>query len=170
VKRHIRSPSARLKKALTKWRFYKPMHLRTLTAVLCILLGFGSAPALANTSVGAGIFFPSDGGATGGLLGSIPLMSVPVAPVNVQLSGALPFSGGRFAVTAEGVLHEAGFFVGGGAGVGRFRQTDGTTGAVYDILGGIRLAPLLTLHARYYGSGGGNVGSATYMGLFFSLK
>jgi hypothetical protein len=145
------------------------MKFRALTALI-LLLGFGSAPALANTAVGAGVFFPSDGGTTGGLLGSFPLISVPLAPVSAQLSGAVPFSGGRFAVTAEGVLHEAGFFVGVGTGVGRFRQTNGTTGAVYDILAGIHLAPLLTLHARYYGSGSGNVGSATYMGLFLSIK
>jgi hypothetical protein len=139
-------------------------------AALVIALCLGAAPALADTSIGTGLFFPSDGGATGGLLGSIPVFQVPLAPVSVQLSGAVPFSGGRFAITGEGVLRAAGLFVGAGTGVGRLRQTNGTTGAVYDILAGIRLAPMITLHARYYGSGSGSVGSATYAGLFFSLK
>lgn len=145
------------------------MKFRVLAALL-IAFGLGAAPALADTSLGAGLFFPSDGGATGGLLGSIPIIAVPLAPVSVQLSGAVPFSGGRYAVTAEGVLHAAGLFVGAGPGVGRFRRTNGATGAVYDILAGIRLAPMITLDARYYGSGNGNVGSATYAGLFFKLK
>jgi hypothetical protein len=145
------------------------MKFRILTA-LFIALGLGAAPALADTAIGAGVFFPSDGGTTGGFIGSLPIVAVPHAPVSVQLSGAVPFSGGRFAVTAESVLHKAGFFVGAGAGIGRFRDTNGTSGAVYDILGGIHLAPMITFHARYYGSGNRNVGSATYAGLFFNIK
>jgi len=145
------------------------MKFRVLAA-LVIALGCASAPALADTSIGAGLFFPSDGGATGGLLGSLPLISLPLAPVSVQLSGAVPFSGGRYAVNAEAVVHAAGFFVGAGPGVGRFRDANGSTGALYDILAGIRIAPMITLDARYYGSGSSNVGSATYAGLFFKLK
>jgi hypothetical protein len=145
------------------------MYFRALVALL-IGLSLGSAPALADTSVGAGLFFPSDGGATGGLLGSLALSSIPLTPIRAQLSAAVPFSGGRYAVTAEGVFHAAGFFAGAGAGVGRFQQTNGTTGGLYDIVGGMRLAPAVTLDARYYGSGSGNVGSSTYAGVFFKLK
>jgi hypothetical protein len=145
------------------------MKFRALAALL-IVFGLGAAPALADTAVGAGLFFPGDGGTTSGALASISLGSVPVAPVSVQLSGALPFSGGRYALTAEGVTHLLGFSLGAGAGIGRFRQTNGTTGGVYDILAGVHILPLVTLHARYYGSGNGNVGSATYAGLFVSLK
>jgi hypothetical protein len=145
------------------------MKIRVFSALL-VALALGAAPALADTSIGAGVFFPSDGGTTGGLLGSIPVFSVPLAPVSVQLSGAVPFSGGRFGVTAEGVIHEAGVFLGAGPGVGRFRQTNGTTGTIYDVLAGVRLAPMITLHARYYGSGSSSVGSATYVGLFFKLR
>lgn len=139
---------------------------------LCVACGLWGAvlsatPARAGTAVGGGVFFPSDGSPSGGGIATLGLSSVPVVPVGPQLSVAA-LGGGRFAATLEIQASAAGGFFGGGAGIGKFR-TNGQAGTMLDALAGARIAPFVSVQARFYDGLGGNAGSSAYLGLSFSL-
>jgi hypothetical protein len=126
-----------------------------------------ASPARAAGSASAGVFFPSDGGASAGAIATLGLASVPVVPVGPQISVAA-LSNGRFAATLEIQASAAGNFFGGGAGVGKFR-TNGQAGTLLDAFAGTRIAPFVSLQARFYSGVGANVGSSAYVGVSFSL-
>jgi hypothetical protein len=146
------------------------MNFRKLGVAFAAALALAAAPAYAETSIGAGVFYTHDGSTESGILGSYNLFGLPELPIKIQLSAAVPFgSGGRFAATVEGEYQMRKIYVGAGVGGGKF-AAGGNGGALYDLLGGIRLAPFTSFQARYYGSGSTNTGSATYLGLAFGLK
>jgi hypothetical protein len=126
-----------------------------------------ATPVRAGTAIGGGVFFPSDGNPAAGAIATVGLSSVPVVPVGPQVSVAA-LSGSRFAATFEVQASAAGYFFGGGAGVGKFRA-NGQAGAMLDALAGARIAPLVSVQARFYDGLGGNAGSSAYLGLSFSL-
>jgi hypothetical protein len=140
--------------------------LRCVACGLCVATSFAT-PARAGTAIGGGVFFPSDGSPSAGGIATLGLSSVPVVPVGPQLSVAA-LGGGRFAATIEIQASAAGNYFGGGAGVGKFR-TNGQAGTMLDVLAGTRIAPLLSVQARFYDGLGGNAGSSAYLGLSLSL-
>jgi hypothetical protein len=145
---------------------YVRICLALMTA-LCL----GSAPALADTAIGPGVFFSSDGTTAGGVIGSFNLTSVPVVPVKAQISAGAPFGpGGRFVATAEGEFEAANFFAGVGAGGGKLREVNGQTGILYDFFLGTRLMPFVSLIGKYYNGSTSAVGSSGYVGLSIGLK
>ena len=148
------------------------MRFRYLGSALLLALSLSmAAPAKADTAIGAGVFLPGDGSSSLGVLGSYNLFSVPAVPLKLQLSAGAPFGpGGRFAVTLETEYETSKFFLGGGAGGGKMKSQGGTPDAMYDLFAGVRLLPLISLQARYYGSGSSNTGNATYLGLSFGVK
>jgi hypothetical protein len=144
---------------------FRKIHIAgALALVLC------AAPALADTSVGGGVFWSHDGNTDPGLLASHILMGLPGVPVKIQASAAVPIgAGGRYAVTGEGMYRFRKFYAGAGAGFGKM-DVSGATGLIFDYFGGFRLAPLTSIQGRYYGSLIGSPGSSTYLGVAFSLK
>jgi hypothetical protein len=146
--------------------YYVRLSLALMTA-LCL----ASAPALADTAIGPGVFFPSDGNTAGGVIGSFNLTSVPVVPVKAQISAGAPFGpGGRFVATVEGEFEAANFFAGVGAGGGKLKASGGETGVLYDFFLGTRLMPFVSLIGKYYNGGSESVGSSGYVGLSIGLK
>lgn len=123
-----------------------------------------AAPAMAETSVAAGYFAPTpDHNKALGILATTGL-TLPIAPIAPQITLAVPFSGGRYAVTGEARIGHPGAYVGAGAGFGRL-NSGGNTGGIYDVFVGKRIAPLTTIEARYYGLGTRNTGSSGFIGV-----
>jgi len=146
------------------------MNIRNIIASVAGALALCASPALADTSIGPGVFLPSDGSTAIGLLGSYNLLGIPATPVKVQLSAGAPFGpGGRFAALVEGEYEAHRFFVGGGAGGGKMR-VHGVADAMYDLFAGVRVLPLVSLQARYFGTGNANAGSAMYLGASVGLR
>ena len=115
----------------------------------------GSAGAVAVTLHGLGV----------GLPGTHPQISA-IAP--------LTSGGGQYAVTAEDTLRlPLGVaVVGAGVGIGRFGQQPGTffgapvkTGALYDVLAGVRITKNVDLVGRYYDGFDRTTGQAVFAGL-----
>jgi hypothetical protein len=93
-----------------------------------------------------------------------------VVGLHPQVSFAAPFSsGGRYALTAEGVapLSAHGVFLGGGLGLGKLDE-QATTGMLFDVVGGIDVLPHIALVGRYYG-GLSNSASQFFAGLSLRL-
>jgi hypothetical protein len=131
-------------------------YLRPCLA-LCIALCLGAAPAGADTGIGPGLFVSSDGTTSAGVMGSLNLFALPVVPVKVQLSGGSSLSGGAgpgegpvWMGTVEAEYEAKRVFVGAGGGFGVLRAGD-SGGAIYDFFVGGRLAPLVSVIAKYYG-------------------
>jgi hypothetical protein len=146
------------------------MKIRNIVASLAAALALCAAPAFADTGISSGVFLPGDGSTALGLVGSYNLLGIPGTPIKVQLTGGLPFGpGGRFAAVVEGEYESGRFFGGGGAGGGKMR-VNGAPDAMYDFFAGVRVVPLISLQARYFGSGSAKSGSAMYLGASFGLK
>jgi len=141
-------------------------RLRIFIASACLAAGLVS-PAAADTSVGAGFFAPAQGGASVGVVATAGL-SLPVVPIAPQVSLALPFRGGRYAVTGEARIGRPSAYIGAGVGVARL-DTNGSTGTIYDVFVGKRIAPLTTVEARFYGFGSDRAGTSGYLGLRFAI-
>ena len=139
--------------------------------VLGTLLVAGAAfspPVLADTSVAAGYFAPTpDSNKSLGLMGTTGL-TLPIVPIAPQVTVALPFSGGRYAVTGEARVGHQSAYVGAGAGFGRMNSS-GSTGGIYDVFAGKQIAPLTTIEARFYGLGSARAGSSGFIGVRFSI-
>jgi hypothetical protein len=145
---------------------------RTLFALLfgCAFAAFpvlAAAQSVPEVDVSAGYMGSSDH--TGSLAGIASLHGpgIGVVGLHPQLSGAFS-SGGRYALTAEGVIpveiHRT--YVGGGLGIGRLdEQPFGTTGALYDVFAGTEFAPHLQLVGRYYGGLDRRAGQGLFVGL-----
>lgn len=121
--------------------------------------------------VSAGYMGTSDRGAS--LTGILTVHGVGVhLPVlSPQVSLAVPFTsgGGRYAATAEDVLHvPGGTYVGAGVGVGRLDQPL-TTGLVYDVIGGVPVFPHIALVGRYYSGLNHYTGQGIFGGLSLRL-
>jgi hypothetical protein len=146
------------------------MNFRKIGVAFAAALALSAAPAFADTSLGAGVFWTHDGSTDLGLTGSYNLFGLPVVPIKIQLSGVAPFgSGGRYAAAVEGVYQFRRFSAGAGIGEGKMNAFGGG-GAIYDLFGSVRVAPLTSIQARYYGGLSGSPGSATYLGVSFGLK
>lgn len=133
-----------------------------LAAAFC-----GPLPALADHSIGAGYFAPTPDQKSFGLLASAGL-TLPIVPIAPQVTVALPFGGGRYAVTGEARVALGGTTIGAGAGVGRF-NTHGASGTIYDAFVSHRIAPMTAIEARFYGFGSDRAGSSGYIGLRFGI-
>jgi hypothetical protein len=48
-------------------------------------------------------------------------------------------------------------------------KNNGTSGTIYDLFLGHRIAPFLSLEGRIYGGGGANVGGSGFLGLRLSF-
>ncbi|MGH7709604.1 MAG: hypothetical protein ACREM6_17070 [Vulcanimicrobiaceae bacterium] len=143
---------------------------RSLGAAFALAAVLATAHAAsANTSIGAGVFFPNDGDSTVGVVGTLGLSSVPLLPVRPQITGAfLGGDGGRYAFTGEAEFQASKGFLGVGAGIGKMNRF-GDSGLLFDLFGGFPIAPHVNVEARFYGAGGNNVGSASYLGLSLGL-
>jgi hypothetical protein len=146
------------------------MTFRKIGLALTAALALCAAPAYADTSIGGGVFWTHDGSTDFGLTGSYNLFGLPLVPIKIQVSGAVPFgNGGRFAASLEGEYQIHRFYAGAGLGAGRMNSF-GSGGAMYDFFGGVRVAPFTSIQGRYYGAMSGSPGSSTYLGVAFGLK
>jgi hypothetical protein len=149
------------------------MNLRKIGAAFALAGSLCAAPALADTSLGAGVYYTHDGSTDTGLLGSYDfsrLRGVPRLPVHLQLSAAVPFGGGgRFAVSGEGEYRLKKFYAGAGLGIGKM-GAEAAGSVMYDYFGGFRITQSTSIQGRYYGAGIGSPGSASYLGVAFGLK
>jgi hypothetical protein len=147
------------------------MYYLRLGSALLAALCLAATPALADTAIGTGVFFPSDGTTADGVLGSFNLTSVPVVPVKAQVSAGVPLGpGGRWVATVEGEFEAPSFFAGVGAGGGKLRVSGGRTGVLYDFFLGARVAPFISVLGKFYNGSDHAVGSSTYLGLSVGLK
>ena len=141
-----------------------------------ILTALSSVPALAfaqslpQVDLSAGYMATTDRSAAGAGILTLHGVGIPLPVLRPQASLAVPFSGdGRYAATAEEVLHvPGGSYLGAGLGLGRLDQPL-HTGVLYDVIGGTRLAPHIDLVARYYGGLNHYAGQGIYGGLALRL-
>jgi hypothetical protein len=122
---------------------------------------------VADHSIGAGYFAPTPDQKSFGLIASTGL-TLPIVPIAPQLTVALPFSGGRYAVTGEARVRYYGTTMGLGAGVARL-ATHGSSGTIYDAFISRPIAPLTSIEARFYGFGSDRAGTTGYIGLRFGI-
>jgi hypothetical protein len=149
--------------------------MRNFRSTLCLmaaatLFSAGACrplPALADHSVSVGYFAPTPGQKNVGLIATTGL-TLPVVPIAPQLAIAVPFSGGRYAVTGEGRISLHGTTLGAGVGIARL-STHGSTGTIWDGFIAHPIAPDVSVEARYYGFGSNNNGSTGYIGLKLGL-
>lgn len=149
------------------------MSLQRSFAIISIALAtlFTSGPALAQGSIGGGVYSSGGNGlsATGAgvLLGTGA--SIPVLPVSVGLTGFAPIAhGGGYAVTLDGAFAAgSGTALGVGYGFGQFggAHSGGTLTAFIDH----RIAPLTTIELRGYQTTAAGGGTAGILALKFSL-
>ncbi len=140
-------------------------------AAAAISLSLTAAPALAEGSIGGGVYSGGGNGlnATGGgvLLGTGA--GIPVIPVSVGLTGFAPLAkGGGYAVTLDGtVAAGGGSALGVGYGFGQFggAHSGGTLTAFLDH----RVAPLTTIELRGYHTTTAGGGTAGILALKLSL-
>jgi hypothetical protein len=146
------------------------MNIRNILASVAAALMLSVAPALADTAIGAGVFLPSGGSNAFGILASYNLIGIPTTPIKLQITAGAPFGpGGRYLTVVEGEYESRRFFAGVGGGGGKM-TVGGTSNAMYDLFAGVRVLPLISLQARYFGSGNGNAGSALYLGASFGFR
>src|SRR5579883_3190571 len=135
--------------------------------LLCCMLVVGSAvPARANVAVEGGAFAVR-GAVSGGAALSLGLVSAPLAPISLELTGATPFNGAGYGVTLDGRLDLAGTTIGAGVGFGNLAAPQ-TTGVLYDVILGHSLTGHLAVEGRMY-LGAGRP-SSLFAGLRLSLK
>jgi hypothetical protein len=129
-----------------------------------------TAPALAQGSVGGGVFTQSGNGqsSTGGGIILSTTAAVPVLPVSVGLTGFGALSkGGGYAVTLDGAFLVGKDAIGVGYGVGQFGA--GHSGGTGTIFFDHKVAPLTSIELRAYRTTGGQGATAGYAGVKFSL-
>jgi hypothetical protein len=143
------------------------MHRRIISSVLA------AACALAIPAVASAQVVDLSGGVMGNSAAGIVSLHGPgigLVGLHPQLSFAVPFSsGGRYAVTAEGLapFTPHGVFLGGGVGLGKLDDA-ASTGMLYDVLAGAEVAPHVAVIGRYYG-GLSNSTSQFFAGLGLRL-
>jgi hypothetical protein len=129
-----------------------------------------TAPAIAQGSVGGGIFTESGNGqsSTGGGILLSSSAAVPVLPVSVGLSGfGVLAKGGGYAVTLDGAFLVGKDAIGVGYGIGQFGAAhSGGTGTIFF---DHKIAPLAAVELRGYRTTGAEGGTAGYLGVKFSL-
>ncbi len=156
-------------------RFLVPTLVAGLTALpalasaqslpVSVEAGYMSTTSTHNSSQSAGAGVVTLHGLGVGLPGTHP-----------QLSLAVPFTsgGGQYAATAEDTLRlPLGVaVVGAGVGIGRLGSTNGSifgtpvhTGALYDVLAGVRITRNVDLVGRYYDGFSRTTGQAVFAGL-----
>lgn len=147
----------------------RPNRFRALlSTALLASLAFAARPAHAETSVAAGYFAPTPNQEKSlGVMATTGL-NLPVVPISPQMTLAVPFSGGRYALTGEARLGSQSAYLGAGAGFGRLNSAS-NTGGLYAVFIGERIAPLTTIEARYYGSGSQGSGSSGFIGVRVAL-
>jgi hypothetical protein len=141
-----------------------------------LLTALSSVPAVAfaqgipQVDLSAGYMATTDRSAAGTGILTLHGVGVPLPGLHPQASLAVPLRGdGRFAATAEEVLHvPGGMYVGAGVGLGRLDQPL-RTGMLYDVIGGTPLAPHIDLVGRYYGGLNHYTGQGLYGGLAIRL-
>jgi hypothetical protein len=149
------------------WRSHSGFRKRLITSL------FAGAFALALPAAASADALDLSGGVMGSTAAGIVSLHGPgigVVGLHPQLSFAVPFdSGGRYALTAEGLapITVHGVFLGGGLGLGKLDE-GASTGMLYDVLGGIDIAPHLAVVGRYYG-GLSNSASQFFAGLSLRL-
>jgi hypothetical protein len=143
---------------------------------LTLLTALSSVPAVAlaqgipQVDLSAGYMATTDRRAAGTGIVTLHGVGVHLPGLHPQASVAVPFSGGgRFAATAEDVLHvPGGSYIGAGLGVGRL-DAPLQTGMLYDVIGGTRVAPHVDLVGRYYGGLNHYTGQGIFAGLSLRL-
>jgi hypothetical protein len=128
------------------------------------------AQGVPQVDLSAGYMATTDRHAAGTGVVTLHGVGVHLPGLHPQASVAVPFSsGGRFAATAEDVFHApGGSYIGAGLGVGRLNEPL-RTGAIYDVLGGTRVAPHVDLVGRYYGGLNRYSGQGIFGGLALRL-
>ena len=141
-----------------------------------LLTALSSVPAAAfaqgipQLDLSGGYMGTSDSHGSGTGIVTLHGVGLPVPGLHPQLSLAVPFSSGaRFAATAEDVLHvPGGSYVGAGLGVGRLSEPL-RTGMLYNVVGGIPIAPRIDVVGRYYGGLSRSAGDGLFGGLSIRL-
>jgi hypothetical protein len=141
-----------------------------------LLTALSSVPAVAfaqgipQVDLSAGYMATTDRTASGTGILTLRDFGVHIPGLHPQASLAIPFRGdGRYAATAEDVLHvPGGAYVGAGIGLGRLNQPL-QTGMLYDVIAGTPLAPHIDLVGRYYGGLNHYTGQGIYGGLAIRL-
>jgi hypothetical protein len=145
-----------------------PHSRALLSAALLASLALAARPAYAETSVAAGYFVPTPNQQKSlGVMATTGL-SLPAVPIAPQVTLAVPFSGGRYALTGEARLGTPSTYVGAGAGFGRLNSAS-NTGGLYAVFIGERIAPLTTVEARFYGSDSQGSGSSGFIGVRIAI-
>ncbi|HYZ17851.1 MAG TPA: hypothetical protein VE591_15680 [Candidatus Acidoferrum sp.] len=114
----------------------------------------------------------SDGSSSGTVIGTLHGIGPALPFTSPQISVAFPLTngGGRFAATAEDIVHlpGSGVEVGAGIGAGRLDQPL-RTGVLYDLLASVRITHHVDLAGRFYSGFNNFTGQGTFVGLNFHL-
>lgn len=139
----------------------------TLAAALAASV---AAPALAQGSIGGGIYTQSGNGSssTGGALIYSTSNAVPLVPLSVGLTGFVPVAqGGGYAVTVDGKFAIGRDAIGVGYGIGQFGA--GHSGGTATIFFDHRLNSMLSFELRGYRTTSAQGATAGFAGLTFTL-
>lgn len=118
-------------------------------------------------SIALGEYAPTFNSPSFGAVLSASVPHIPIAYVP-QIAVAIPFRGpGRYAVTGELQTYGA-LNMGIGAGIGNLDGV-GQSGFVFDVLGGIRIVPNVSLVGRYYVGLRSGAGNSGFIGLRFGF-
>jgi hypothetical protein len=148
----------------------RALFASTLLTALSGVPAIAFAQAIPQVDLSAGYMATTDRGAAGTGILTLHGVGVHLPGLHPQASLAVPLSGdGRYAATAEEVLHvPGGTYIGAGVGLGRLNQPL-QTGMLYDVIGGTPLAPHIDLVGRYYGGLNHYTGQGIYGGLAIRL-
>ncbi|HET9030335.1 MAG TPA: hypothetical protein VFN49_09160 [Candidatus Aquilonibacter sp.] len=147
------------------------MHFsKRFAAIAALILASSTVPALAQGSIGGGVYTSSGNGTTssgaGVLLSSG--VGVPLVPFSVGVTAFAPIAkGGGYAATVDGTFAAGKNAVGVGYGFGQFgsARAGGTATLFFDH----QLAPFTTLELRGYQTTKSGGGTAGFLGLKFSM-
>ncbi len=135
------------------------------------MLALCAAPAIAQGSIGAGVYAGSGNGqsSTGAAIVIGTSASIPVVPVSVGVTGFAPLArGGGYALTVDGTFAASkSDAFGVGYGIGQFGESK--AGGTFTLFYDHRLAPLTTLEIRGYKTAVAGGGTAGFVGLKVSL-
>jgi hypothetical protein len=148
----------------------RALFASTLLAALSSVPAVAFAQGIPQVDLSAGYMATTDRRAAGTGIVTLHGVGVHLPGLHPQASVAVPLSGdGRFAATAEDVLHvPGGAYLGAGIGLGRLNQPL-QTGMLYDVIGGTPLLPHVDLVGRYYGGLNHYTGGGIYGGLAIRL-
>lgn len=148
----------------------RALFASTLLAALSSVPAVAFAQGIPAVDLSAGYMATTDRSAAGTGILTLHDVGVHLPGLHPQASLAVPLSSdGRYAATAEDVLHvPGGMYVGAGIGLGRLDQPL-HTGMLYDVIGGTPLAPHIDLVGRYYGGLNHYTGQGLYGGLAIRL-